>query len=213
GWVQLALAAYAQLRIASTLASDLRRPWHPKPEPDTVLSPYRTRLGFRRLRAQLGCPAQSPKFSRPGPGRPKGSKNQPKAPAHPTARAPKRTPTPHDEVKPQAIVARATYGDCMDAVQVVVAEDSLLVRAGVTSLLSTEPGVEVIGTVSSYDELLTCVDATPPHVVVTDIRMPPTCSDEGIRAASRLRRTHPSVGVVVLSQYLDPSYLLTLIEE
>ena len=82
-WVQLALAAYAQLRIASTLANDLRRPWHPKPEPDTILSPYRTRLGFRRLRAQLGCPAQSPKFSRPGPGRPKGSKNQLKAPCPP----------------------------------------------------------------------------------------------------------------------------------
>src|SRR5215468_1926932 len=82
-WVHLVLAAYAQLRIACTLASDLRRPWHPKPEPDTVLSPYRTRLGFRRLRAQHGSPAQSPKFSRPGPGRPKGSKNQPKAPCPP----------------------------------------------------------------------------------------------------------------------------------
>src|SRR5881394_2881351 len=82
-WVQLALAAYAQLRIACTLAGDLRRPWHPKPEPGTVLSPYRTRLGFRRLRARLGSPAQSPKFSRPGPGRPKGSKNRPKAPRPP----------------------------------------------------------------------------------------------------------------------------------
>jgi len=98
-------------------------------------------------------------------------------------------------------------------VRVVVAEDSLLVRAGVEALLSIEDGVEVTGTVCSYDELLASVDATPPDVVVTDIRMPPTCSDEGIRAAGRLRRTHPAVGVVVLSQYLDPSYLLTLIEE
>jgi DNA-binding NarL/FixJ family response regulator len=96
---------------------------------------------------------------------------------------------------------------------VVVAEDSLLVRAGVEALLATETGVEVTGTVSSYDELLARVDASPPDVVVTDIRMPPTCSDEGIRAASRLSRIHPAVGVVVLSQYLDPSYLLTLIEE
>jgi hypothetical protein len=82
-WVHLAIAAYTQLRIARTLTDDLRRPWHPKPEPDTVLSPYRTRLGFRRLRARLGSPAQPPKFSRPGPGRPKGSKNRPKAPCPP----------------------------------------------------------------------------------------------------------------------------------
>jgi hypothetical protein len=93
-WVQLALAAYAQLRIASTLANDLRRPWHPKPEPDTILSPYRTRLGFRRLRAQLGSPAQSPKFSRPGPGRPKGSKNQPKAPCPPHRKTTKTDTNP-----------------------------------------------------------------------------------------------------------------------
>lgn len=82
-WVTLALAAYAQLRMASTLAGDLRRPWHPKLEPGTVASPYRTRLGFRRLRARLGPPTQPAKSSRPGPGRPKGSKNRPKAPRPP----------------------------------------------------------------------------------------------------------------------------------
>lgn len=82
-WVQLALAAYAQLRMASTLTNDLRRPWHPKPQPGTVASPYRTRLGFRRLRAHLGSPAKPAKFSRPGPGRPKGSKNRPKPPRPP----------------------------------------------------------------------------------------------------------------------------------
>ena len=82
-WVQLAMAAYAQLRIASTLTDDLRRPWHPKPVPGTVSSPYRTRLGFRRLRARLGSPAKPAKFSRPGPGRPTGSKNRPKAPCPP----------------------------------------------------------------------------------------------------------------------------------
>ena len=78
-WAHLTLAAYAQLRLASTLVDDLRRPWHPKPEPGTVLTPYRTRLGFRRLRARLGTPTDPAKFSRPGPGRPKGSKNRPKA--------------------------------------------------------------------------------------------------------------------------------------
>jgi DDE superfamily endonuclease len=82
-WVNLALAAYAQLRIASTMTADLRRPWHPKPEPGTILSPYQTRLGFRRLRTRLGTPAKPAKFSRPGPGRPKGSKNRPKAPRPP----------------------------------------------------------------------------------------------------------------------------------
>ena len=89
-WVQLALAAYAQLRLAHTLTGDLRRPWHRKTEPGEVLTPYRTRLGFRRLRARLGSPAHGPKFTRPGPGRPKGSKNRPKArrPPH------RKTPTP-----------------------------------------------------------------------------------------------------------------------
>jgi DDE superfamily endonuclease len=82
-WVRLALAAYAQLRIASPLAHELRRPWHPKPAPGAISSPYQTRLGFRRLRARLGSPANSPKFSRPGPGRPKGSKNKRKTPCLP----------------------------------------------------------------------------------------------------------------------------------
>jgi hypothetical protein len=78
-WVQMAMAGYAQLRLARHLVDDLRRPWHPKPEPGTLLSPYRVRLGFRRLRTRLGTPADTPKPSRPGPGRPKGSANRPKA--------------------------------------------------------------------------------------------------------------------------------------
>ena len=82
-WVQLALAGYAQLRIASTLAADTSRPWHPKPTPGAIATPYRTRLGFRRLRAQLGTPTQPARNSRPGPGRPKGSTNRPKAPCPP----------------------------------------------------------------------------------------------------------------------------------
>lgn len=82
-WVDLVLAYYVQLRLAARLVDDLRRPWQPRPEPGTVLSPYRTRLGFRRLRARLGTPAKPAKSSRPGPGRPKGSKNRPKAPCPP----------------------------------------------------------------------------------------------------------------------------------
>ncbi|WP_239372474.1 hypothetical protein [Frankia sp. Cj5] len=86
-WVQLTIAAYAQLRMASTLVDDLRRPWQSKPAPGTVLSPYRTRLGFRRLRAKIGSPTKPAKFSRPGPGRPKGSTNRPKStcPPHRTS--------------------------------------------------------------------------------------------------------------------------------
>jgi hypothetical protein len=77
-WAALVLAAYTQLRLASGLVDDLRRPWHKKPEPGQVLSPCRVRLGFRRLRALLGTPARTAKTTRPGPGRPKGSKNRPK---------------------------------------------------------------------------------------------------------------------------------------
>ena len=78
-WAALVMAAYTQLRLASVLVDDLRRPWHKKPEPGQVLSSYRVRLGFRRLRAHLGTPARTAKTTRPGPGRPRGSKNQPKA--------------------------------------------------------------------------------------------------------------------------------------
>jgi hypothetical protein len=77
-WVDLVMIAYTQLRLASHLVDDLRRPWHPRPDPSRPLSPYQVRLGFRRLRAKLGTPAGSPKTSRPGPGRPKGPKNRPK---------------------------------------------------------------------------------------------------------------------------------------
>ena len=78
-WVSLAMGAYAQLRLARHLVDDLRRPWHPRPDPGKPLSPCKVRLGFRRLRARIGTPADSPKPTRPGPGRPKGSKNRPKS--------------------------------------------------------------------------------------------------------------------------------------
>jgi hypothetical protein len=68
-WAALVMVAYTQLRLASVLVDDLRRPWHKKPEPGQVLSSYRVRLGFRRLRAHLGTPARTAKSTRPGPGR------------------------------------------------------------------------------------------------------------------------------------------------
>jgi DNA-binding NarL/FixJ family response regulator len=100
-----------------------------------------------------------------------------------------------------------------EAVRVLLAEDNLLVREGVRSLLATRPDIDVTGVCATFEELLAAVDADPPAVVVTDIRMPPSGTDEGIRAARRLRATHPDVGVVVLSQFVEPAYALALLEE
>jgi DNA-binding NarL/FixJ family response regulator len=98
-------------------------------------------------------------------------------------------------------------------IRVLVAEDNYLVREGVTRLLATEPGVEVVGACEDLDGLLAAVAADPPDVVLTDIRMPPTGTDEGVRAANELRSSHPEVGVVVLSQFVEPGYALALLEE
>jgi DNA-binding NarL/FixJ family response regulator len=99
-----------------------------------------------------------------------------------------------------------------EPIRVVLAEDSFLVRESVVRLLATDPGIEVVTACADLDELLAAVDADPPDVVITDIRMPPTGTDEGIRAAQSLRETHPGIGVVVLSQFIEPGYALTLLE-
>ena len=96
--------------------------------------------------------------------------------------------------------------------RLIIAEDSLLVREGVAKLLAEQEGVEVVALCADYDELMAAVDDHPADVVLTDIRMPPTGTDEGIRAASELRVTHPELGVVVLSQYAEPEYALALLE-
>jgi DNA-binding NarL/FixJ family response regulator len=96
--------------------------------------------------------------------------------------------------------------------RVVVADDSLLVREGVVRLLSTAPDIEVVASCADYDSTLAAVDELDPDVVLTDIKMPPTSTDEGIRLANRLRETHPSTGVVVLSQFSEPGYVLALLE-
>ena len=95
---------------------------------------------------------------------------------------------------------------------IVVADDSYLVREAVVRLLEAEDDLSVAGVAGSYEELLDLVDELAPDVVVTDIRMPPTGTDEGIRAAARLRESHPATGVVVLSQFAAPSYALALLE-
>jgi DNA-binding NarL/FixJ family response regulator len=97
-------------------------------------------------------------------------------------------------------------------IRVVVAEDQYLVREGLRRLLDSHDEVDVVATCEGLDSLLAAVETEQPDVVVTDIRMPPGNTDEGIQAAARLRQTHPSVGVVVLSQYATPTYLLALLE-
>jgi DNA-binding NarL/FixJ family response regulator len=97
--------------------------------------------------------------------------------------------------------------------RLVLAEDHYLVREGTRRLLDTQDDLEVVASCGDLDELLAAVEVALPDVVVTDIRMPPTATDEGIRAAAILRETHPEIGVVVLSQFADPRYALPLLEQ
>jgi DNA-binding NarL/FixJ family response regulator len=96
--------------------------------------------------------------------------------------------------------------------RVIVADDSFILREGLRELLATRTAVEVVEVCADLGALLEAVDAKSPDVVITDIRMPPTNTDEGIQAAARLRDSHPHIGVVVLSQYSHPAYVLTLLE-
>lgn len=100
----------------------------------------------------------------------------------------------------------------MARTRIVVAEDNLLVREGLVSLLCTVAELEVVGTCATLPELYEAVDRHQPDVLITDIRMPPDHSDEGIRAAQELRTSHPGLGVIVLSQFVDPSYALALLD-
>jgi DNA-binding NarL/FixJ family response regulator len=96
--------------------------------------------------------------------------------------------------------------------RVVLAEDNYLVREGVGKLIDLEPDLEIVAACADYPTLLKAVETTAPDVVVTDIRMPPTGTDEGIRAANEVRDRYPDVGVVVLSQYSEPAYALQFLE-
>ena len=98
------------------------------------------------------------------------------------------------------------------AITVALAEDSLIVREGIRQLLVTEPEIEVVASCGDVDSLLEAVEELGPDVVVTDIRMPPTETDEGIRVAATLRDSHPDIGVLVLSQHAAPSYAVALLE-
>jgi DNA-binding NarL/FixJ family response regulator len=94
--------------------------------------------------------------------------------------------------------------------RIVLAEDNALLREGLARLIERAPGLDLVGTAGTYDEVLALVDEA--DVVVTDIRMPPTGTDEGIRLANHLRAERPEVGVVVLSQHAEPAYALALLD-
>ena len=96
--------------------------------------------------------------------------------------------------------------------RVVIAEDNLLVREGIVRVLDHSDDIETVAAVGTYDDLIAAAVEHAPDVVVTDIRMPPSMSDEGIRAARELRTLQPKTGVVVLSQYAEPAYALALLE-
>ncbi|HLZ95393.1 MAG TPA: response regulator transcription factor [Candidatus Dormibacteraeota bacterium] len=98
-------------------------------------------------------------------------------------------------------------------IRVVFAEDSLLVREGVRQLLATVPEIDLVAVCDDRDSLLSAIETTRPDAVLTDIRMPPGNSDEGIEVAARLRETNPRTGVVVLSQFSEASYALRLFDQ
>ena len=100
----------------------------------------------------------------------------------------------------------------MAAIRIVLAEDNALLREGMSRLVDAQADLELVGVAADLPSLLDLVAEATPDVVVTDIRMPPTGTDEGVQAAAWLREHHPAIGVVVLSQFTSPSYALALLE-
>jgi DNA-binding NarL/FixJ family response regulator/class 3 adenylate cyclase len=102
--------------------------------------------------------------------------------------------------------------DQAPTIRVMLADDSILLREGVARLLS-DSGFAVVAQAGDAEELLEAVAGDPPDIAITDIRMPPTHTDEGLRAAHRIRSEHPEVGVLVLSQYVETDYAMDLVSE
>jgi DNA-binding NarL/FixJ family response regulator len=98
-------------------------------------------------------------------------------------------------------------------IRVVFAEDNYLVREGTAALLATSDAIELVGTATTRDELLAAVEEHLPDAVLTDIRMPPTNSNDGIEAAREIRSRHPEIGVVVLSQFAEEEYAFELLKD
>src|SRR3954452_24566175 len=101
----------------------------------------------------------------------------------------------------------------VERITVFLADDNLIVREGVRALLMIEKDLEVVGVAADYDELVAGAAETEPHVVVTDIRMPPNFQREGIEAAKEVRKRNPGTGVVILSQYDEPEYAIALLRD
>jgi DNA-binding NarL/FixJ family response regulator len=99
-----------------------------------------------------------------------------------------------------------------DTIRIALGDDSLIVREGIGHLLAGDPDMEVVATVGDLPALREVCDRERPDVVVVDIRMPPTNTDDGIRLATELRDRHPDMGVVVLSQFSEPAYALELLD-
>jgi DNA-binding NarL/FixJ family response regulator len=98
-------------------------------------------------------------------------------------------------------------------IRIVLGEDSFIAREGILRVLGAIDDVDLLATCGDLDELRAAVEETRPDIVLTDIRMPPTNTDEGIRLAVELRSSHPEIGVVVLSQHAEPLYATELLEE
>lgn len=98
------------------------------------------------------------------------------------------------------------------AIRLVLAEDHYLVREGLRRLVETQDELELVGVCEDLPSLLAAIESETPDVVLTDIRMPPTSTNEGVQAAEHLRRVRPDAGVVLLSQYADPQYALAFLE-
>jgi len=98
-------------------------------------------------------------------------------------------------------------------ISVFLADDNLIVREGVRALIASAPDLEVVGTAADYDGLIKGAEEASPQVVVTDIRMPPNFQREGIEAAKAIRKSHPGTGIVILSQYDEPDYAISLLSE
>jgi DNA-binding NarL/FixJ family response regulator/class 3 adenylate cyclase len=127
------------------------------------------------------------------------------APDLPAEFPPLRTENGRDDADPSAV----TEGR---GLRVVLADDSVLLREGIARLLA-DAGFEVVGQSEDPDDLMLKVRSYSPDVAVVDIRMPPTQTDEGLRAAQQIREAHPGVGVLVLSQYVEPAYAMELLAE
>jgi DNA-binding NarL/FixJ family response regulator len=99
------------------------------------------------------------------------------------------------------------------SLRVIVAEDNPLLRQGLRSLIESTEGIDLVAACADLDELIDAINENVPDVVLTDIRMPPSRTDEGVRAAQHCRLHHPNVAVVLLSQYVDPGYVRTLLSQ